>query len=152
MYLAVLSCDLSSRRIIPFKFGNALYSLNVIVLHCNEFCPNLPSKAFIERANIRHTYCSLVYYISSSFSEFVSHSALDGCTNKWKLVGVVNNSQRRSDERVRRKTEKIKQFAREAARSAVPEGVSPEDPGEMQRLREALQEVHAANLRDREVS
>ena len=67
-------------------------------------------------------------------------------------MDVANNSQRGSDEKVRRKLEKIKQLAREAAkRSVVAElGVSPEDRDEVQRLKEALQETQAANLREKE--
>ena len=87
-------------------------------------------------------------------SEFVSHSGGGSCTNEWKLVDVANNSQRGSDERIKKKMEKIKQFAREAARrDAVAElGVSPEDreSDEVQRLKESLQETQAANLRERE--
>ena len=82
-------------------------------------------------------------------SEFVSHS---GSGNEWKLVDVANNSQRGSDERVKEKMEKIKQFARVAARrDTVAElGVSPEDRDEVQRLKEALQETHVASFRERE--
>ena len=84
--------------------------------------------------------------------EFVSHSGGGSCTNEWKLVDVANNSQRGSDKRVKEKMEKIKQFAREAARrDAVTKlGVSPEDRDEVQRLKESLQETQAANLRERE--
>ena len=48
--------------------------------------------------------------------------------------------------------EKIKQFAREAARRDVVAelGVSLEDRDEVQRLKEALQETQVANLRERE--
>ena len=47
--------------------------------------------------------------------------------------------------------EKIKQFAREAARrDTVAKGESPEDKDEVQRLKEALLETQAANLRERE--
>ena len=85
-------------------------------------------------------------------SEFVSHSGGGSCTNEWKVVDVVKNSQRGSKERVKGKMEKIKQFARVAARGdAVAElGVSPEDRDEVQRLKESLQETQAANLRERE--
>ena len=85
-------------------------------------------------------------------SEFVSHSGGGSCTNEWKLVNVANNSQRGSDERVKEKMEKIKQFAREAARrdAEIELKVSPEDRDEVQRLKEALQETQAANLRERE--
>ena len=67
-------------------------------------------------------------------------------------MDVANNSQRGSDERVKEKMEKIKQFAREAARRDVVAelGVSLEDRDEVQRLKEALQETQAANLRERE--
>ena len=84
--------------------------------------------------------------------EIDSHSGGESCTNEWKLVDVANNSQRGSDERVRRKMEKIKQLAREAAsRNVVAElGVSPEDRDEVQRLKEALQETQAANLSEKE--
>ena len=82
---------------------------------------------------------------------FVSHSGGGSCTNKWKLVDVANNSQRGSNERVKEKIEKIKWFARKAARrDAVAAGVSPEDGDEVQRLKEALQETQAAILRERE--
>ena len=67
-------------------------------------------------------------------------------------MDVANNSQRGSDERVKRKVEKIKQFATEGARrDAVAElGVSPADRNKVQRLKEALQETQVANLRERE--
>ena len=82
-------------------------------------------------------------------SEFISHS---GSGNGWKLVDVANKSQKGSDERVKKKMEKIKQFAREAARrDAVAElGVSPEDRDEVQMLKEALQETQVASFRERE--
>ena len=82
-------------------------------------------------------------------SEFVSHSESG---NEWRLVDVVKNSQRGSDERVEKKMEKIKQFAREAGRrDTVAElGVSPEDRDEVQRLKKALQETQVASFRERE--
>ena len=84
--------------------------------------------------------------------EIDNQSGGESCTNEWKLVDVANNSQRGSDERVRRKMEKIKQLAREAAsRSVVAElALSPEDRDEVQKLKEALQETQAANLREKE--
>ena len=85
-------------------------------------------------------------------SEFVTHSGSGSCTNEWKLVDVANNSQRGSNERVKEKIEKIKRLAREAARrdAKAKLEVSPEDRDEVQRLKEALQETQAANLRERE--
>lgn len=82
--------------------------------------------------------------------EFMSHS--EG-TSEWKLVDIAKNSQRGSVERVKRKVEKIKQFAREAAiskRGVEDEGVPPKDRDEVQRLKEALKETQAANARERE--
>ena len=85
-------------------------------------------------------------------SEFVSHSGGGSCTNEWKLVDVANNSQRGSDERVQGKMEKIKQFARVAARrdAVAKQGVSPEERDEVQRLKEALQETQMASFKERE--
>ena len=82
-------------------------------------------------------------------SEFISHS---GSGNEWKLVDVANNSQRGNDERVKEKMEKIKHFARVAARrDAVAKlGVSLEDRDEVQMLKEALQETQVASFRERE--
>ena len=82
-------------------------------------------------------------------SEFVSHS---GSGNGWKLVDVANNSQKGSDERVKKKMEKIKRFAREAARKDVITelGVSPKDRDEVQMLKETLQETQVASFRERE--
>ena len=59
-------------------------------------------------------------------------------------MGVANSSQLGSEERVREKLEKIKLFAREAAKGTAHQLVSHDDRGEVQRLREALQQ------RDRE--
>ena len=84
--------------------------------------------------------------------EIDSQSGGESCTNEWKLVDVANNSQRGSNERIRGKMEKLKQFTREAARrDAVAElGVSLEDRDEVQRLKESLLETQAANHRERE--
>lgn len=71
----------------------------------------------------------------------------DSNSKNWKLVGVANNSQRRSDayERVRRKMENI---SIEAAKRSIP--VSPEDRVEVQRLKTTLQEIQVTNLREKE--
>ena len=63
---------------------------------------------------------------------------------EWKLIGVANSSQLGSMERVKEKIDKIKQFAREAAKGTAPQIVSYDDRDEVQWLREALQQ------RDRE--
>ena len=39
--------------------------------------------------------------------EIDSHSGGERCTNEWKLVDVASNSQRGSDERVRRKSNSL---------------------------------------------
>ena len=59
---------------------------------------------------------------------------------EWKLVDVANSSQLGSKERVKEKIDKIKQFAREAAKSTALQIVPYDDRGEVQRLREALKE------------
>lgn len=58
---------------------------------------------------------------------------------KWKLVGVADNSQRGSSDRVREKMERIKHFAREAVKDKVCQPVSSDDREEVQSLRLALQ-------------
>ena len=63
---------------------------------------------------------------------------------KWKLVDVANNSQLGSEERVKEKIKRIKRCAIEAAKSRATQLVSHNDRGEVQWLREALQQ------RDRE--
>ena len=60
------------------------------------------------------------------------------------MVGMANGRQLGTKERVREKIEKIKQHAREAAKGTTPQLVSHTDRGEVQWLREALQQ------RDRE--
>ena len=85
--------------------------------------------------------------ISPTFLEFKRYSNGDSCINEWNLVDVANNSQRGSDERVREKIEKIKQFAREAAKGLGPELVFLESSNEVKQLSEALQEMTKANLR-----
>ena len=72
-----------------------------------------------------------------------STKSAEGYT-EWKLVGVANNSQLGSKERVKGKINRIKQFAREAAKGITPHLMSHHDRGEVQQLREALQQ------RDRE--
>ena len=59
---------------------------------------------------------------------------------EWKLVGVANSSQLGSDERVREKEEKMKQFSREATKDIASHLVSSDDRDDkVQRLRKALQ-------------
>ena len=74
---------------------------------------------------------------------------LEFVDNTWVLVGVADNSQLGSGERVQEKIEKIKQFAREAQQ--VPTGVEddlPEREGELlQQLERERQEAQQVQVR-----
>ena len=59
-------------------------------------------------------------------------------------MGVAKSRQLGTKVRVKEKIEKVKQHAREAAKGTAPQLVSLTDRGEVERLREALQQ------RDRE--
>ena len=60
---------------------------------------------------------------------------------EWQLVGVANSSQPGSDERVRGRIEKMKQFFREASKDTASHLVSPDDRDDkVQRLIQALQQ------------
>ena len=72
-----------------------------------------------------------------------STNSTEGYT-EWKLVDVANRRQLGSKERVKAKIDKIKQFAREAAKGTAPQMLPYDDRVEVQQLRETLQE------RDRE--
>ena len=77
---------------------------------------------------------------------------LEFVDNTWVLVGVADNSQLGSGERVQEKIEKVKQFAREVQQ--VPTGVGddlPEREGELlqqlERERQEAQLIHDAKER-----
>ena len=48
--------------------------------------------------------------------EFTKCSEVNQHTNEWRLVGVANSNQQGTNERIKEKLEKIKKFAREAAK------------------------------------
>ena len=59
--------------------------------------------------------------------------------NEWKLVGVANNRQLGTNDRIMEKVGKIKQFVREAAKITASQQMS-DDGTEVQSLRDAFQE------------
>ena len=61
--------------------------------------------------------------------------------HKWNLVGVANNGEQGTTDRIRKKIEKIKHLARKAAKlTAASQQVSSNDRDEVQCSREAFQE------------
>ena len=73
-------------------------------------------------------------------SEFVKDSENSTHAAEWKLVGVADNDQRGSSDRVKQKIETIKRFAREAAaKEDISQPMSSDDREGVQSLRLALQ-------------
>ena len=60
--------------------------------------------------------------------------------HEWKLVGVANNRQLGTNDRIMEKVEKIKRFASEATKITASQQMSTDDGTEVQSLRDAFQE------------